>query len=239
MEQPLPVAALPSSVIPCKQGTGLSRPVAKGLHRLDTGDDKRRPYGCSGYHRRVIVGPDHWLTNVRRVPSPNQDARPDPADISLVVIHGISLPPGEFGGGRIEQLFRNRLDSGTDPRLADLKDVRVSAHILIARTGSVLQFVPLDRRAWHAGASSHRGRTDCNRFAIGIELEGTDEHPYTDRQYGALARVLGALRSRYPRIDPSAIVGHNEVAPGRKTDPGPRFDWSRALRGVLRQKSPP
>ena len=154
MEQPLPVAALPSSVIPCKQGTGLSRPVAKGLHRLDTGDDKRRPYGCSGYHRRVIVGSDHWLTNVRRVPSPNQDARPDPADISLVVIHGISLPPGEFGGGRIEELFRNRLDSGTDPRLADLKDVRVSAHIL---------FVPFDRRAWHAGASSHRGRTDCNR----------------------------------------------------------------------------
>lgn len=185
------------------------------------------------YHRRVIVNADGWLAGARRVPSPNQDARPHPDDISLVVVHGISLPPGEFGSGAVEALFRNRLDGATDPRLADLEGLRVSAHAFIDRAGRVAQFVPFSRRAWHAGASSHRGRAGCNDFAIGIELEGTDAVPYEDAQYAALGQVLRALLARYPRIDLQAIVGHSEVAPGRKTDPGPRFDWRRVLAETL------
>ena len=185
------------------------------------------------YHRRVIVNADGWLAGARRAPSPNQDARTHPDDISLVVVHGISLPPGEFGNGAVEALFCNRLDCATDPRLADLEGLRVSAHVLIDRAGKVAQFVPFSRRAWHAGASSHRGRAGCNDFAIGIELEGTDAVPYADAQYAALGQVLRALLARYPRIDLQAIVGHSEVAPGRKTDPGPCFDWRRVLAQTL------
>ena len=186
----------------------------------------------------MIVSPDHWLTGARRVPSPNQDARPDAADISLVVLHGISLPPGEFGGGLVEALFRNRLDPAADPRLADLEGVRVSTHLFLDRAGAVTQFVPFDRRAWHAGASRHRGRAHCNDFAIGIELEGTDHVPYAEVQYTVLAEVLRALLHSYPRVDPAAVVGHNEVAPGRKTDPGPTFDWPRVIRAVTGLDAP-
>ena len=178
----------------------------------------------------MIVSPDHWLRTARRAPSENEDARPDPSDISLIVLHGISLPPGEFGSGLVEELFRNRLDCTTDPRLADLDGVRVSAHLFIDRKGATTQFVPFDRRAWHAGASSWRGRRKCNDFAIGIELEGTDQSAYTASQYDVLEQVLDALARRYPRLDPAAVVGHNEIAPGRKTDPGPMFDWPRVLR---------
>ncbi|HEY5647095.1 MAG TPA: 1,6-anhydro-N-acetylmuramyl-L-alanine amidase AmpD [Pseudomonadales bacterium] len=175
------------------------------------------------------VKADHWLARVRRRPSPNQGPRPDPNDISLVVIHGISLPPGSFGTGLVEDLFLNRLNGSRDARLADLEDVRVSAHLFIDRRGRVTQFVPFHERAWHAGVSCWRGREGCNDFSIGIELEGEDERPYTRSQYRRLQLVLAALFARYPRLSRAAVVGHQEIAPGRKTDPGPAFDWHRLL----------
>lgn len=169
----------------------------------------------------------HWLRAVPRELSPNCDARTDPSAIELVVLHGISLPPGEFGGAAIGQLFCNTLDCSADARLADLAGVEVSSHVLIDRTGAITQFVPFDARAWHAGVSRWRGRSGCNDFAIGIELEGTDDVAYTDAQYAGLAAVLPALFRRYPRLGPDAVVGHSDIAPGRKTDPGPSFDWRR------------
>lgn len=175
------------------------------------------------------VKSDHWLARVRRVPSPNNDPRPAHCRISLLVIHGISLPPGRFGTGLIEDLFLNRLDCGSDPALADLQGVRVSAHLLIDRRGRVVQFVPFDRRAWHAGVSNWCGRHGCNDFSIGIELEGEDGRAYTQRQYRKLSKVTSALLARYPALAREAIVGHQEIAPGRKTDPGPAFDWRRYL----------
>ncbi|MGD8830329.1 MAG: 1,6-anhydro-N-acetylmuramyl-L-alanine amidase AmpD [Pseudomonadales bacterium] len=178
------------------------------------------------------VTDDHWLAGTRRLRSPNRNPRPDVTDISLVVIHGISLPPGRFGTGMVEDLFLNRLDVNRDPALADLAGVRVSSHLLISRRGRVTQFVPFDERAWHAGISAWRGREDCNDFAVGIELEGEDARPYTRSQYRRLDSVLKALLARYPRLSRSAIVGHQEVAPGRKTDPGPAFDWPSVLRAV-------
>ena len=167
-----------------------------------------------------------------RRPSSNCDDRPDPNDVSLVVIHGISLPRGEFGTGLVEALFLNRLDTSLHPTLADLKGVRVSAHLFVARDGVVMQFVPFDRRAWHAGASRFRGRGGCNDFSIGIELEGVDDQPYEAAQYETLAAVIGALLVRYARITPSAIVGHCDIAPGRKTDPGISFDWRRLFAAI-------
>lgn len=174
----------------------------------------------------------HWLRAVPRVLSPNCDSRSDPDAIELVVLHGISLPPGEFGGSAVADLFCNTLDCRSDPRLADLEGVEVSSHVLIDRLGKLTQFVPFDARAWHAGVSRWRGRSLCNDYSIGIELEGTDELPYTDAQYSALAELLGALFERYPRLGVDALAGHSEVAPGRKTDPGPSFDWGR-LYGTL------
>lgn len=173
----------------------------------------------------LTIRPDHWLARVRRLPSPNCSERRDACDLSLLVVHGISLPPGRFGTGMVAELFTNRLDCTRDAALADLEGVRVSAHLLIERSGRITQFVPFDRRAWHAGDSSWRGRRGCNDFSIGIELEGTDDRPYTRRQYDRLARVTRALLERYPTLSRDAIVGHLEVAPGRKTDPGPLFDW--------------
>ena len=150
----------------------------------------------------------------------------------LIVIHNISLPPGVFGGDEVVALFTNSLDNTTHPYLADLQGVRVSAHFLIRRDGELLQFVPVDRRAWHAGASCWRGRERCNDFSIGIELEGTDITPYTDRQYDVLAQLVAQLRSAHPGIAEDALTGHSDIAPGRKTDPGAAFDWAR-LRGLL------
>lgn len=161
--------------------------------------------------------------------SPNCNARPHAAEISQVVIHGISLPPGEFGTGDVEALFTNSLEVGKDPRLADLDGVRVSAHLFIDRRGRTVQFVPFNERAWHAGVSTWRGRTGCNDFAIGIELEGEDHRCYTRAQYARLGKVLAALLEAYPGLSRAAIVGHQEVAPGRKTDPGPAFDWAAVL----------
>lgn len=178
----------------------------------------------------VAVTSDHWLRGAVHLPSPNADCRPDPEDISLVVVHGISLPPGEFDTGMVEALFTNSLDTSAHPALADLAGVRVSSHLLISRRGRITQFVPFHRRAWHTGVSAFGGRSHCNAYSIGIELIGSDDTRYTDAQYRRLAEVLRALAARYPALSPSRIVGHAEIAPGRKTDPGPLFDWPRLLR---------
>jgi AmpD protein len=164
-----------------------------------------------------------------RVPSPNCDARPNDTPISMIVLHGISLPPGEFGSDAIERLFTNRLDPAAHPFFATIATLRVSAHFLIRRDGALVQFVPCGLRAWHAGESAWRGRVRCNDFSIGIELEGSDDVAYAPAQYATLAPLIRALRRRYPITD---IVGHTDIAPGRKTDPGPAFDWRRVARAV-------
>ncbi|HED40487.1 MAG TPA: 1,6-anhydro-N-acetylmuramyl-L-alanine amidase AmpD [Chromatiales bacterium] len=166
-----------------------------------------------------------WLTSACHRPSPNCDERPKDSAINLLVIHGISLPPGEFGEGWIEDLFCNQLDPEAHPAFAELSELQVSAHLLIRRDGSVVQFVPFAKRAWHAGKSAFAGRERCNDYSIGIELEGTDECPYAAAQYRVLARLARHLMECYPAITPQRIVGHSDVAPGRKTDPGPSFDW--------------
>ena len=168
---------------------------------------------------------DHWLVEARRQPSPNFNERPDPADVSLIVVHGISLPPRQFGGPHIDELFCNRLDAGGHPYFASVCELQVSSHFLIRRDGELIQYVPCDKRAWHAGQSHWQGRDNCNDFAIGVELEGDDHIPYTGQQYRRLAELIMLLRKHYPHIAESAVVGHEHIAPGRKTDPGPAFDW--------------
>jgi len=165
----------------------------------------------------------------RYIPSPNRDARPAGAAIELLVIHHISLPPGRFGGPGIVELFTNRLDAQAHPFYAAVADMKVSAHFLVRRGGELIQFVPCGARAWHAGASSWKGRGRCNDFSVGIELEGTGEVRYTRSQYRRLARLTRALLDRYPIAD---IVGHSDIAPGRKQDPGPSFEWAR-LRALI------
>ncbi|MFI9652045.1 1,6-anhydro-N-acetylmuramyl-L-alanine amidase AmpD [Guyparkeria halopsychrophila] len=165
----------------------------------------------------------HRLDSVRYVPSPNHDLRPRDERLELVVVHGISLPPGEFGGTAIERFFTNDLDPAEHPYFDEIRDLRVSAHVVIYRDGSVTQFVPFDRRAWHAGQSRYGERTRCNDFSIGIELEGTDTEPYTAVQYEVLGQVLAAIKHAYPTVH--AVRGHSDIAPGRKIDPGPAFDW--------------
>jgi AmpD protein len=168
-----------------------------------------------------------WLASARRVPSPNCDARPVGVVADLIVVHGISLPPGEFGGGWVDRLFTNTLPPDEHPYFATIADRRVSAHLLIDRRGAITQYVPFTRRAWHAGESSYQGRKSCNDFSIGIELEGTDEAPYTKAQYDSLARVVLGLCEAYPELSTERLTGHSDIAPGRKTDPGPAFDWQR------------
>ena len=168
-----------------------------------------------------------WLGAARRVASPNFNPRPAGSYPELIVVHGISLPPGCYGGGEVEAFFCNSLWSDDHPYFAEIIDLRVSAHFLIYRSGELVQFVDTDSRAWHAGVSEWRGRENCNDFSIGIELEGCDEEPYADPQYATLNMLINILRNQYPRIERDAIVGHSEIAPGRKTDPGPAFDWSR------------
>jgi len=170
-----------------------------------------------------------WLQAVDVVQSPNCDARPDNTEIKLIVIHGISLPPSEFGGGYIQQYFCNQLDSDANDYFSTICDMQVSAHCLIERAGNITQFVSFLNRAWHAGISSWKGEQACNDFSIGIELEGTDELSYTDPQYEQLNALLGSLISHYPAIKNDAICGHSDIAPGRKTDPGPAFDWARII----------
>ena len=165
-----------------------------------------------------------WIAGARRVLSPNCDSRPPGTDISLALLHSISLPRGRYDGDAIERLFTNRLDPSTHPSFADLAGLRVSSHFLIRRGGELLQFVPLQARAWHAGVSRWRGRERCNDFSIGVELEGLDDAPFADAQYDTLVRLVAALRARHPLRD---IAAHSDIAPGRKTDPGPGFDWPR------------
>ena len=158
------------------------------------------------------------------MPSPNQDERPGDAKVELVVIHAISLPPGEFGGPHVTDLFLNRLDPEAHPYFREIEGLEVSSHFFIRRDGSLIQFVPCELRAWHAGASSWKGRSRCNDFSVGIELEGTDDVAFASEQYATLNDLLEALAARYGRLE---IAGHSDISPGRKTDPGPHFDWSR------------
>ncbi len=157
--------------------------------------------------------------------SPNHDARPAEGNISLLVIHNISLPPGEFGGPWIDDFFLNKLSPNAHPYFTEIQNLRVSSHLLIRRNGQLIQYVPLDQRAWHAGESAYEGQAHCNDFSIGIELEGTDDQPYTQAQYKTLAHTTQEIMHRYPAITPQRITGHADIAPGRKTDPGPAFDW--------------
>lgn len=193
----------------------------------DHGLDDNNEVLISSAPRMNIDPRSGLLDTARQCPSPNRDARPDPDDISLVVVHGISLPPGEFGGDAIDRLFTNTLDPAAHPFFASIAELRVSAHLLVRRHGETVQYVPFHERAWHAGESRWHERDACNDFAVGIELEGTDDVAYTDAQYAVLADIVAALATAYPRITPECLVGHCDIAPGRKTDPGPAFDWAR------------
>jgi len=173
-----------------------------------------------------VIDPDGWLAGVRRVESPNCDDRPAGTEVSLLVVHSISLPPGEYGGDSIEKLFTNRLDPDAHPYFRQIEGMKVSAHFLVRRDGRLIQFVPVHRRAWHAGVSSWRGRSACNDFSIGVELEGTDDAAFEEAQYLALGELLARLRSALPLRD---LAAHSDIAPGRKTDPGPGFAWGRVL----------
>jgi AmpD protein len=176
------------------------------------------------------MAPD-WIAGARRVPSPNCDGRPAGAEISLLVLHSISLPRGEYGGDAIELLFTNRLDATSHPSFADLAGVRVSSHFLIRRSGALLQFVPLAQRAWHAGVSSWRARERCNDYSIGIEIEGTDDSEFAAAQYECLLTLCKKLQDMLPLRE---VAGHSDIAPGRKSDPGAGFDWTRLLQDLAR-----
>lgn len=180
--------------------------------------------GGSGRGRRAASRRAGWLAGAKRAASPNSDERPAGTSVSLIIVHNISLPPGEFGSDDVIGLFTNRLDTAAHPFYEKLAGLRVSAHFFVRRDGSLIQFVACERRAWHAGVSSWRGRERCNDFSIGVELEGTDTRPYTARQYVRLARLIAKLRRLFPI---EALAGHSDVAPGRKTDPGAAFDWGR------------
>ena len=169
----------------------------------------------------------HLVVGARYVPSPNCDARPIGKPLSLLVIHNISLPPNEFGGPYIEQLFTNRLDPNAHAYFKNIAGQNVSSHILIRRDGRILQFVPFNMRAWHAGESNYKDRQCCNDYSIGIELEGADDIPYELEQYAVLASLVDALRMAYPSLSKNDIVGHADIAPDRKTDPGLAFEWEK------------
>ncbi|MDH5389098.1 MAG: 1,6-anhydro-N-acetylmuramyl-L-alanine amidase AmpD [Gammaproteobacteria bacterium] len=172
------------------------------------------------------------IENVQYIASANTDERPALEDIDLVVIHSISLPPGEYGGPWIEKLFTNQLPADEHPYFKEIHELKVSSHVLIRRDGTVQQFVPFHQRAWHAGQSCYQGREACNDYSIGIELEGTDDSEFEDVQYQQLAELIKTLDSSYDSIDKNRLTGHSDIAPGRKTDPGSGFDWGR-LRGLL------
>ena len=174
----------------------------------------------------------HLITGVDYVPSPNADQRPSDCCIELLVVHNISLPPGEFGQGNVQRLFTNSLDPKAHAYFDTIKDLKVSSHLLIEREGKLTQFVPFNLRAWHAGLSNYCGRQACNDFSIGIELEGTDDLAYTNQQYLVLQRVVRSLLMAYPSLSEQHIVGHCDIAPDRKTDPGGAFDWDRLREGL-------
>ncbi len=170
------------------------------------------------------------MRGARQIASPNRDSRPPGVEADLIVVHGISLPPGEYGGPWIERLFTNTLPADVHPYFAEIAGLRVSAHLAVTRDGAVTQYVSFTERAWHAGKSNFQGREACNDFSVGVELEGTDTQPYEAVQYERLAQVVAALCAAYPRLSADRLVGHSDIAPGRKTDPGPAFDWVRARR---------
>ncbi len=174
------------------------------------------------------------VREARQVASPNSDDRPADCRAELIIVHGISLPPGEFGGEGIDRLFTNTIDPAVHPYFRKVVDLRVSSHLLIRRNGELVQYVPLNKRAWHAGISCFRDREQCNDYSIGIELEGTDDIPYTDRQYEVLATTIQALRVAFESLAGAPVVGHSDVAGGRKTDPGSAFDWDRLRAGLIR-----
>jgi len=169
---------------------------------------------------------NHKLDGAKWVPSPNFNQRPNDATINMLVVHNISLPPKQFGGAYIEDFFCNQLDCSAHSYFEEIKDLQVSAHLLIKRAGEVVQFVPFNQRAWHAGVSEFKGQDNCNDFSIGVELEGADDVPYTEQQYEKLADVAVSLCQHYPQIEMDRIVGHCDIAPQRKTDPGPSFNWT-------------
>ncbi|WP_449429805.1 1,6-anhydro-N-acetylmuramyl-L-alanine amidase AmpD [Pseudomonas putida] len=173
-----------------------------------------------------------WFHGITHCPSPNCNARPEGEAISLLVIHNISLPPACFGTGKVQEFFQNRLDANEHPYFAGICHLTVSAHLFVERDGAVTQFVSLLQRAWHAGVSSFDGREGCNDFSIGIELEGTDDLPYSDAQYTALEQLTRQIRNAWPSIGLARIQGHSDIAPVRKTDPGPAFDWQRYRQAV-------
>lgn len=172
-----------------------------------------------------------WVTGVRHCPSANYNQRPD-GEVSLLVIHNISLPPGQFATGKVQEFFTCGLRADEHPYFAAIADMRVSAHFLIERDGTVSQFVSCLERAWHAGVSSFAGRDNCNDFSLGIELEGTDDLPFTDAQYQVLIALSQQLLASFPALTSERICGHSDIAPGRKTDPGPAFDWPRLRAGL-------
>jgi len=181
--------------------------------------------------RELAIDPDRGLIEgVPYRPSPNADERPGGVVPDLIVLHGISLPPAEFGGPWIDALFSNTLDPTAHPSFREAAALRVSAHVLLRRDGALTQYVPFHQRAWHAGTSSYRGRPRCNDFSIGIELEGADEVPYEAVQYAVLSRLIRSLLEAYPGLSRDRIAGHADIAPGRKTDPGPAFDWHHLMR---------
>ena len=165
------------------------------------------------------------LKEARQQPSPNCDSRPNESDIALSVIHGISLPPGKFSGDYIDQLFCNQLNPDEHPYFKEIAGLNVSSHLLVRRDGEIVQYVPFQKRAWHAGVSCYKNRDCCNDFSIGIEMEGEDDTPYTDIQYQVLSKVIKNLIDRYPNLNEQTITAHSDIAPGRKTDPGEAFDW--------------
>lgn len=175
-----------------------------------------------------------WLLDADIIPSPNCEARPRDKAIELIVVHAISLPPGQFGGGYVEQFFCNDLESKEHEYFAEIDGLKVSAHCLIERDGHLIQFVSFNERAWHAGVSCWQDRQNCNDFSIGIEMEGCDEEAYEDEQYQQLARLVISLRKQYPDISEESLCGHSDIAPGRKTDPGPFFDWQK-LKSLIKE----
>jgi AmpD protein len=177
--------------------------------------------------RKMYINDETWLIPAKHLPSPNCNPRPTGLDVSLLVIHNISLPPDQFGGSEISDFFLNQLEYSQHPYFEQLKMLIVSSHLLIRREGEIIQFVPFNKRAWHAGISEFQGVRDCNDFSIGIELEGSDHQPFTEIQYAVLASVTKLLLAYYPLLNRDRIVGHSDIAPGRKSDPGPHFEWDK------------
>ena len=192
---------------------------------LDEYSQQSSSFNDQGLMSLTLDENNHWLEAVRRVESPNCDERPGDCPVQLIVMHGISLPPNEYGGPYIDQLFTNTLNKDEHPYFAEIIDLRVSAHVMINRQGEITQYVPFNKRAWHAGKSLFNGRENCNDFSIGIEMEGCDDSPYEEAQYQQAAELIRLLRQIWPDLTHDQIKGHADIAPGRKTDPGEAFNW--------------